>query len=72
MRATVKQFLDALGEMRNIYPFKDDKTIMGTENPMSYKQDRLSIQTVDDKTGIIITMEKYVGSEWQDCLTEKE
>ena len=68
MRATVKQFYDGLNEMRKIYPFKDDETIMGTENPMSMHQDRLEIHTVDTETGIYITMAKTISSEWQDCL----
>lgn len=72
MRATVKEFLDGLNEMRNIYPFDDDRTIMGTENPMSRSENRLSIHTVDKETDIIITMEKQIGDSWQDCLSKKE
>lgn len=61
MRATVKQFMDGLEEMRKIYPFEDDKTYMGTENIESRQHNRLSIYTVDEKTKIQITMEKYVS-----------
>ena len=64
MRATVKQFYDALEEMRTIYPFRDDNTFMGTENPTTMQHDRLSIHTVDEETKIQITMEKYLKSNY--------
>lgn len=64
MRATVKQFKDALDEMREIYPFEDDKTFMGTENPVTMQHNRLSIHTTDEKTKIQITMEKYVNTDY--------
>lgn len=62
MRATVQQFLDGLEEMRKIYPFDNNKTFMGTENPLTMQHDRLSIHTVDEETKIQITMEKYVNN----------
>lgn len=61
MRATVKQFYEGLNEMRRIYPFKDEETYMGTENPMSMSENRLTIRTEDKETGILIIMEKIVG-----------
>lgn len=64
MRATVKEFLDGLEEMRTIYPFEDDKAFMGTENLMSRQENRLTIHTVDEKTKILITMEKDVGERY--------
>ena len=63
MRATVKQFYDGLDEMRKIYPFKDEETLIGTvPNQMSMIEE-LAIQTVDKDTGIRITMEKNIVRE---------
>lgn len=60
---TVKQFLDALEEMRTIYPYKDEETRLSTRNAMSYTPDTLTIITKDEKTGIIIEMSKVIPRE---------
>ena len=60
---TVKQFLDALEEMRTIYPFKDDKTALCTRDFITLSHSSLSIRTQDEKTGIYIELTK-------DCLKE--
>lgn len=59
--ATVKQFLDALNEMRAIYPFKDEETCLCTRDFPTLRHDRLTIRTVDEETGIIIEMTKGLG-----------
>lgn len=63
MRGTVKQFTDGLEKMRSIYPFDDNKTRLstfdiGTRNPYN-----LQISTRDEKTGIMICMEKDIKEE---------
>ena len=61
MNGTVKQFLDALGEMREIYSFEDEKTRIVTYDIITPKiNDALQISTVDEKTGIHICMSKYL------------
>lgn len=60
---TVKQFLDALDEMRTIYPFEDDKTTMHTLDPYTHQHGLLRIFTRDERTGIHIEMLKDVVGE---------
>ena len=61
MNGTVKQFLDALEEMREIYPFEDEKTRIVTYDIITPKiNDALQISTVDEKTGIHICMDKHL------------
>lgn len=60
MNGTVKQFKDMIKEMRTIYPFEDDKTYLSTHNIVSVDNNRLEIQTKDDKTGVDIVMSKHV------------
>jgi hypothetical protein len=55
---TVKQFLDALEEMRTIYAFDDEKTILCTRDFQSLSHCALSIRTQDEKTGVYIEMSK--------------
>lgn len=55
---TVKEFKCALSEMHSIYPFDEDKTIVYIGNIINNSENRLSIQTVDEKTGVIIHMDK--------------
>ena len=61
MNGTVKQFKNALEEMRGIYPFNDENTKICTFDPRTTRNDRLYICTVDEKTGIEITMTKRIG-----------
>ena len=55
---TVKQFLDALDEMRTLYAFDDEKTEICTFDYMTNNHCGLSIATTDEKTGIDIHMGK--------------
>jgi hypothetical protein len=56
--ANVKQFLDALQEMKAIYPFDDEKTILCTRDLATLSHNSLSIRTKDEYTGIFIEMSK--------------
>ena len=60
---TVKQFMDALEEMRTIYPFKDEDTRMCTRDFRTLSHNALSIRTVDEKTGVYIEMSKDIPGE---------
>ena len=55
---TVKQFKDALEEMKKIYPFDDEKTQICTRSEYSLAENQLSIVTVDEKTNITVQMSK--------------
>lgn len=68
MHGTVKQFKDTLDVMRKIYPFKDDETRMGTENPMNMEHDMLYLDTVDEETGVRITMSRRVNVKLEDRI----
>lgn len=63
MTGTVKQFKDALEEMRSIYPYQDDKTYIQTRDIVNLGHDHLSLATTDEKTGILIEMSKKVTRE---------
>lgn len=63
MSATVKQFNDALEEMRGIYPFNDETTKICTFDVVSMSNDKLCIYAVDEKTGIEITMTKQIKTD---------
>lgn len=60
MVGTVKQFKDMIEEMRSIYPFDDEKAYMSTYNLVTHENSRLQIQVKDEKTGVLIVMEKHV------------
>lgn len=60
---TVKQFLNALDEMRNIYHFDDNETQICTRSEISMSDNALSIHTVDKSTGIVIEMTKLLPRE---------
>lgn len=60
MNGTIKQFKDTIEEMRTLYPFEDDKTYMSTHNLIYQGNNKLQIQTMDEKTDIIIVMEKQI------------
>lgn len=47
-----------LKEMKGIYPFKDDKTMITTVDIVRCNGDGVFINTTDEKTGIYIHMEK--------------
>ena len=57
---TVKQFKDALEEMKKIYPFDDEKTRICTRSEYSLAENQLSIVTVDEKTNITVQMSKPI------------
>ena len=57
---TVKQFLDALDEMRAIYPFKDEETYLCTRDFKTLSHNSLSIRTKDEKTGIYVELSKDI------------
>ena len=61
--ANVKQFLDALDEMKAIYPFKDEETILCTRDFESLRHNHIAIRTRDEKTGIYIEMAKPLVNE---------
>lgn len=58
MRGTVKQFKNALEEMKKIYPYDDEKTQLTTHNIMTMSHDVLEISTTDENTGIRVVMAK--------------
>lgn len=58
MIGTVKQFKDILEEMKTIYPYKDEDTILSTNNRKTMHHDALEISTTDEETGIKIVMAK--------------
>lgn len=60
---TVKQFMEALEEMRTIYPFDDEKTTMHTLSPYTHSHGILRIFTRDERTGIHIEMTKDIVGE---------
>lgn len=60
---TVKQFLDALEEMRSVYPFKDEETQLCTTSIQTLAENHLTIYTRDEKTGIHIEMSKDIPRE---------
>jgi len=61
-RMTVDFLKKTLKEMKGIYPFKDDKTVITTANVIRCAGDGVFISTTDEKTGIDIQMEKkYTG-----------
>lgn len=62
--ATVKKFLDAIEEMRTIYPFEDDKARLATMDMKSLSPRCLTIVTTDEKTGVYISMSKEFDMEW--------
>lgn len=66
---TVKQFKDALEEMKKIYPFKDEETILCTRNFASLQHNHLAIRTKDKETGIYIEMSKSLDEVevWKYC-----
>ena len=57
---TVKQFKDALEEMRKIYPFDDEKTRMDTHSVFTNNENNLTIITIDEETGIGIQLTKNI------------
>lgn len=57
---TVKQFKDALEEMRKIYPFEDEKTRVDTRSLFTNNANSLTIITTDEETGIAIEMSKNI------------
>ena len=60
---TVKQFLNALDEMRDIYHFDDNETQICTRSEIAMSDNSLSIRTMDKSTGIIIEMTKPLPRE---------
>ena len=62
MRGTVKQFKDALEEMKMIYPYEEDSTYLSTHNILECRNmySFLEVTTEDQATGIRITMAKDV------------
>lgn len=63
MNGTVKQFKDALDEMKTIYPFEDEKTRIQTRDMIELSHNHLSIVTKDEKTGVWIEMSKKIVDE---------
>ncbi len=63
MTGTVKQFKDAIEEMKSIYPFDESKTRLLTHNILECAQNTLKLCTTDEKTGIAICMSKRVNEE---------
>lgn len=63
MNGTVKQFKETLEEMKTIYPYEDDKTVIQTRDIISLGNNHLSIATKDEKTGILVEMSKRIDPE---------
>jgi len=63
MRATVKQYKDALEEMKHIYFYEDDKTYMETKGLELPGKCVLSLITKDEETDIMIHLEKDLREE---------
>jgi hypothetical protein len=63
MNGTVKQFKEALEEMKTIYPYQDEKTVIQTRNAINMGHNHLSIATRDEKTGILVEMSKSIEVE---------
>lgn len=61
--ATVKAFLDAIEEMRTVYPFKNENTRISVLGFRTLAPDSLSISTTDEDTGVLITMSKDLRGE---------
>ena len=61
---TVKQFIEALDEMRKIYPFNDEETRICTIRMESLSHDGVQIITRDKNTGVDIMMSKSFGAEY--------
>lgn len=57
---TVKQFKDALEEMRSIYNFDYDRTRIDLRDPLTHSASKLTIITMDERTQTQITMEKSI------------
>ncbi len=60
---TVKQFREAIEEMRTLYPFEDDKTRLSTADFRTLAPTCLTLATTDEKTGVFITMSKNIPRE---------
>lgn len=61
---SLAQFNKAIEEMRSIYPFEDDKAVLGNlKDMLSDSQRRVEIITRDEDTGITIVMQKEVDNE---------
>ena len=60
MIGTVKNFKDAIEEMKSIYPFDESKTRLSTHNIVEFTHGTLELCTTDEKTGITICMSKRV------------
>lgn len=61
-RMTVDFLQKTLKEMREIYPFKEDKTVITTAGMPICEGDGVFISTTDEKTGIEIQMQKeHIG-----------
>lgn len=67
LRGTVKQYIDALNEMKKVYSFNDDETYMSILD--NYVRDsknsfnELRIETIDKETGIEVFLTKVVKCE---------
>lgn len=61
--ATVKQFMDAIEEMRKVYPFKDESARMAIMDFHRMTPNHLTVITTDEKTGVVITMSKDIPGE---------
>ena len=60
MGMTVHQFKCALEEMRTVYNFDDNETRIGTENLITKEHDRISLETRDKQTGVMVYLQKVV------------
>lgn len=67
LRGTVKQYIDALDEMKKVYSFNDDEAYMSILD--NYARDsknsfnELRIETIDKETGIEVFLTKVVKCE---------
>lgn len=60
---TVKEFLDTLKEMKEVYPYKDEETTICTVRYDTFDvHSSIQLRTVDEKTGVTILMSRSVIS----------
>lgn len=58
---SLAQFNKTIEEMRSIYPFRDDKTVLGQlKDAYLDSQRRVEIMTKDEDTGVTIIMSKGI------------
>ena len=64
---SIKEFKDAIEEMRTLYHFTDDQAkIVDTYDPPSMSHRKVEIYMKDEETGVHITMQKDIKEKEDD------